>query len=207
MRQKRRSTTRSSPPTWRTAASMWTTAPAPRCGPISGANTRCTPRSCAASASSGNSELFVLAGHEGRDHLVHRFRRLDVRRVADALERPVFAAWERARDGLAARLRRDRVLGSAGDQHALRIAPGIGGEPSLREAMHCLPVALRSHAPLAPAHELERDRWRTLRDKRGRALRGQAFRPELVELPQPLGELRFPLGLGQLAIAAGGAEG
>ena len=74
----------------------------------------------------------------------------------------------------------------------------------MREAINRLPIALRPHAPLAPAHEFERERRRTFRHERGRALLRQAFRPELVELAQPLRQLRFAVG--EIAVAAGGAK-
>src|ERR671937_42327 len=123
-----------------------------------------------------------LPGYEARDQVVDFLRRFNVRRVADAGERAVLAARERPRDRLATRLPRDHVLATAGDQHALRVTPRIGGKPALRQAMDRLPIALRLHAALTPAHELERDWRRAFRYQRGRALLGQAFRSQIVEL-------------------------
>src|ERR671937_2817150 len=117
-----------------------------------------------------------LPGYEARDQVVDFLRRFNVRRVADAGERAVLAARERPRDRLAARFRRDHVLATAGDQHALPVAPRVGSKPALRQAMDRLPIALGMDAPLAPAHELQRDWRRAFRHQRRRALLGQAFR-------------------------------
>src|SRR5205085_4740252 len=153
-----RSRTPSSAPTWRTAASTLITVPASRCARTSGANTARTPRSCSASACSGN-EIGVRAlnelgsdpdlFYEGGDQLVDALGRLEVRRVPDAGKRAVFAARKSAGDRLAARFGRDEVFRAAGDVHLLAVAARVLGEAALREAMHRLAIALRSDAPLA----------------------------------------------------------
>src|SRR5438132_5567973 len=147
--RKRRSTSRSSPPTWRTAASTSTTARATRCAPISGASTRCTPRSCGASASSRNN-----SGYESGDQLVYSLRRLDLRGVPHAVERPILRARKSGGDRLAAGFWRNGVLTAAADQHFLVEAPRVFGEVTLRQALQRLAVTLRPDAALAPAHEL-----------------------------------------------------
>src|ERR1051325_6619105 len=101
--------------------------------------------------------------------------------MPDAGERAVFAARKSAGDRLAAGLRRDDVLGAAGDEHPLAIAARVFGEPALREAMHRLAIALRWDAPLAPAHELERDRRRAGGDEGRRAFLRHALRAQVLQ--------------------------
>jgi hypothetical protein len=124
--------------------------------------------------------------------------------VADAGERSILRARKRRGDRLAAGLRRDDIFAAAGDQHFLVEPSRVLAEASLRQALQRLAVALRPDAALAPAHKLERERWRAFSDQPGRALLGQAFGPELVELLEPA--LQLLLFVRQAAISAGGPE-
>src|SRR5712692_1904141 len=126
-----------------------------------------------------------------------------MRRVAEAGERAVFGLRECGCDRLAARLGRDDVFGAAGNQHLLPEPPGIVGERAVREAVRGLAVAVGPDAALAPAHQLERDRWRGRRHQCGRALFSHSFRTELVELLEPAGQLSVTFRGTEIAVPAG----